>query len=217
MKFCCARINKTARTNEISKKCIHFHKYNQKLNSFDDDLRSLFFTHFQTDQKTNNNDNNKTHVSTWQRCSQECYDDVNLYIYNYRLSALNVLYVLFGSMLMCMCVFVCEFIWKQREKRKTRNKTVFFPMSTRSSDPCVCILCWLNILLCRFSSRWEWKKTCVFPLQHIPMTDGFILLCTIAVLHAYKHRKSTWLVYVFVAIVFLWTASIQHFFKYPFS
>lgn len=91
---------------------------------------------------------------------------------------------------------------------------------------CVCI-CWLaNILSCRskyvvVKTEEEKKKTCVFPLQHIPMTlrarDPCESICSTYI----NTIQSTWLVctccwlllslsdYYTIYFTLNWTASIQ--------
>lgn len=75
-------MNKDTRRNE---KCISFYKYTRN------ECASLSSCSSPPDLIRNQNDKQQpkqkqqqqTHVPTWQRCSQECYDDVNVRTYTH--------------------------------------------------------------------------------------------------------------------------------------
>lgn len=155
----------------------------------------FLITGFHSDQKRYNSHsrsstNNKTHVPTWQRCSQECYDDVNFRIHASTLTKsvciyrwerfkcdVRVFWIRRNVVSVFVHVALCGLIRKQCEKRKTRNKTVFsYEHTLRSTNRVRCTYILLvNILSCRLSffgekkhvsfrfNTYQWRWICINP------------------------------------------------------
>lgn len=166
----------------------------------------------------------------WCEFSYTCkhFNEIRIYCWERFKCDVRVFWIRRNVVSVFVHVALCGLIRKQCEKRKTRNKTVFsYEHTLRSTNRVRCTYILLvNILSCRLSFFGE-KKTCVFPLQHIPMAlDLYKSTCLIQTenqhehnkirIHGHNHHQSTWL-YSCSSLCFTLNCIHSALFKCPFQ